>query len=90
MGNKGVKAPLLLLQVGCIPKKNDRNILVQMRITCEIPPPHSVDSNPAKSRVLTELIERDYVAGPSGPIELRDQQTGTERQEGQAPNYDRP
>ena len=63
---------------------------MQMRITSDIPPPNLVDSNPAKSRIATELIESDQAAGPSGPIELRDKQAGTKHQEGQAADHDRP
>ena len=56
----------------------------------DVPPPNPVDSNPAKSRVATELIEGGKGAGVSRPIEMRDEQAGTERQEGQAADYDRP
>ena len=63
---------------------------MQIRITSGITPANPVESNPAKSRVSTELIEGGKAAGVSRPIEMRGEQAGTEHAEGQAADYDRP
>ena len=63
---------------------------MQVGITSAIAPADMVEPNPAKTGVLTELIGDGKSTGVSRPIEMRDEQAGTEQAESQATDYDRP